>query len=621
YKVPAVFFVNSSCLDNRQLALENLIAYVFNQFGIAAIRTAAANNQAATETQVNSLADVFAHFLPRTSLAGRKAFRHALIEIAQIDDAQLAKQANLYLTSDQLRDLPSFNIEIGNHTFSHANCRTLSPSDFAEEIDKNKEALEAITGTHVRSFSVPYGSSADLTEKLATHLSDEGCEAIFLAEGRANQASGRKQIDRVSLQASSKPGFFSEIEILPRLRTLGNASAPAATPPPPSLASASNASRNSWHVEIDQATLAEWSVLLDHFSDANLYQTWSYGEIRWGSQNLSHIVLKRNREAVAIAQLRIVTKFNAGIAYLRWGPLCHRRGTDPDPEIAQHIARALHDEYVAKRGLLLQILPNAFAGTSRAALFESAFSKFTPQPATPTTSYRTMVVDLDPPLDQLRKNLDPKWRNKLTQAEKKDLKITAGTGLAEYRAFCQMYYEMRQRKNFDTTVDVEEFARIQQHLPANHRMITLLCEQNGSPVAGLVASALGDSAIYLLGATSHDGLNARGAYLLQWTLIQHLKASGIRWYDLGGINPDDNPGVYSFKQGLSGVDLHHLPMLTACDNLLSSALVTAGLTAKRITQALRRSTSTPSPRNENNQTTSPKTTTLEPGNATVSTMN
>jgi len=36
----------------------------------------------------------------------------------------------------------------------------------------------------------------------------------------------------------------------------------------------------------------------------------------------------------------------------------------------------------------------------------------------------------------------------------------------------------------------------------------------GEPVAGLVASAMGDTAIYLLGATSDKGLNSKGAYLL-----------------------------------------------------------------------------------------------------------
>ena len=82
-----------------------------------------------------------------------------------------------------------------------------------------------------------------------------------------------------------------------------------------------------WQVDVDRATPAEWSAMLDLFYDANLYQTWSYGAVRWGRKNLSHLVLKRNGEVLGMAQLRIIrpTRFNFGMAYLRWGPLCHRR--------------------------------------------------------------------------------------------------------------------------------------------------------------------------------------------------------------------------------------------------------------------------------------------------------
>ena len=87
-------------------------------------------------------------------------------------------------------------------------------------------------------------------------------------------------------------------------------------------------------------------------------------------------------------------------------------------------------------------------------------------------------------------------------------------------------------------------------------------------MAGLVASAMGDSAVYLLGATSDSGLNSKGAFLLQWTWIQWLKENGCESYDLGGIDPERNPGVYHFKSGLAGLD------------------VTAGLPAGRLQQCI-----------------------------------
>ena len=67
----------------------------------------------------------------------------------------------------------------------------LSAADFAGEIDRNKTVLEAISGTKVRSFSVPYGSSADLTTDLVAHLQRSGYEAVFLAESRANSPCTR----------------------------------------------------------------------------------------------------------------------------------------------------------------------------------------------------------------------------------------------------------------------------------------------------------------------------------------------------------------------------------------------------------------------------------------------
>jgi lipid II:glycine glycyltransferase (peptidoglycan interpeptide bridge formation enzyme) len=349
----------------------------------------------------------------------------------------------------------------------------------------------------------------------------------------------------------------------------------------------------AWQVEVDRVTSNEWSGMLDCFEDANIYQTWSYGAIRWGRKNLSHLVLKRGDEVVAVAQLRIVrpTKLNFGMAYLRWGPVFHRRGRELDAEVAAIMARALHEEYARKRRLFLQILPNAFGGTQRGAVFSSSFPGFTSQASTAANLHRTFVVDLSPPLDQLRKKLDAKWRNKLTQSEKKELKVTAGTEIDRYRIFCQMYHEMFKRKAFETTVDVEEFGRIQESLPEAHRMRILICEQAEVPVAGIVASAMGDSAIYLLGATSDDGLNAKGAYLLQWTMIQWLKENGYKYYDLGGIDPEGNAGVYSFKKGLSGTDVSQLTPLEACENVVSSTVVGASLVASRMARriaALRR---------------------------------
>jgi lipid II:glycine glycyltransferase (peptidoglycan interpeptide bridge formation enzyme) len=339
-----------------------------------------------------------------------------------------------------------------------------------------------------------------------------------------------------------------------------------------------------WQIAIDCTTASDWSQMLDLFDDANLYQTWAYGTVRWGEQKLSHLVLKREGEVRGLAQVRIIrpTRLKFGIAYLRWGPLVERRGMPLDPEVAQVMAQALSDEYIHRRKLFLRILPNAFAGSSRAAIMQSAFRGFTSEPRHVDNTYRTFVLDLAAEAAELRKRLDKKWRNLLASAEKKDLKVMAGNGVEEYRIFRDIYNQMRARKTFETTVDSEEFERIQQKLTESQRMRILICEDGGRPVAGLVASVMGNSAIYLLGATSDDGLKSRGSYLLQWTLIQWLKENGFRWYDLGGIDPEHNPGVYHFKKGMSGSDVSHVNPFGASESLMSSAIAGAGLAVRHV---------------------------------------
>ena len=324
--------------------------------------------------------------------------------------------------------------------------------------------------------------------------------------------------------------------------------------------------------------------MLDLFEDANIYQTQSFGVVRWGRKHLSHLVVKKDGEVLAMAQLRIVqpTSFRCGLAYLRWGPIWSRRGRQTDLDTAAWMASALNEEYVRKRGLLLRVLPNAFAGSERAALFQSAFGGFKSEPATLGPKYRTCIVDLAPPLEILRRRLDKKWRNALGRAERNELVVVGGDGIEEYRRFCEMYQEMLKRKRFATTVNIEQFGRIQEDLPKHHRMQTLICQKAGVPVAGIVCSAMGVSAIYLLGATSDSGLTANGAYLLQWTWIRWLKDNGYEWYDLGGIDPEQNPGVYHFKTGLSGVDSTHIDQFVASTSGLSSTIIPSSEAAYRI---------------------------------------
>jgi lipid II:glycine glycyltransferase (peptidoglycan interpeptide bridge formation enzyme) len=83
-------------------------------------------------------------------------------------------------------------------------------------------------------------------------------------------------------------------------------------------------------------------------------------------------------------------------------------------------------------------------------------------------------------------------------------------------------------------------------------MDILICTYEHEPIAGTVITQIGPTGLCLLAAADEKGRALGGAYQLQWRAIELLKAKGVRWYDLGGINPEQNPGCYRFKSGLGG---------------------------------------------------------------------
>jgi peptidoglycan/xylan/chitin deacetylase (PgdA/CDA1 family) len=223
YGVPAIFFVNAAFLDNRRLAPDNLVCYVANVRGMQAINGAVRTVRGHETAQLQSVTEVFSSFFPSITLTERETFLEALRNLAEIKECRLAEETTLYLTSKQLCSLASFDFEIGNHTYSHVHCRRLSQADFGQEIDNNKGELEALSGTKVRAFSQPYGSSKDLTPELARHLRDSGHEAVFLSESVANQRSADPFcLDRVNPRVQGDDTFFLDLEILPRLRAVRN---------------------------------------------------------------------------------------------------------------------------------------------------------------------------------------------------------------------------------------------------------------------------------------------------------------------------------------------------------------------------------------------------------------
>jgi hypothetical protein len=300
-----------------------------------------------------------------------------------------------------------------------------------------------------------------------------------------------------------------------------------------------------------------WQESAATFDDYNYRQVWEFGMAcaeRLGACS-EHVAIVSGEDLLGLADVRIrrVPVVGSGIAYINGGPLVRRDGAAQSDRLRMCVQTLLH-EYVERRGLVLRIQP-ALGEPSWNAAQNTVFDDLGFGPACSPAPYRTLVVAIDRPLGEVRRSLDQKWRNGLNRAERNGLTLRCGSEGLLFEEFCSLYRQLLDRKRFDVDLHADFYAAVQQNMDRNDRFMVSLADVAGHPVAGHVASILGDTCVYLLGASNDQGLTSKASYLLQWRTIEMAQERGCHFYDLGGIDPAGNPGVYHFKQGLKGMDV------------------------------------------------------------------
>ncbi len=338
--------------------------------------------------------------------------------------------------------------------------------------------------------------------------------------------------------------------------------------------------KNNISYKIKKYNSNDWGKILKQFDDASVYQTNAFTKYSIGGENSEHFVVTQDNNIISAAQVRLKTipTFNRGVAYLRWAPMWQVKNTNNPVSNFQIALELLYKEYVLKRKLVLRIISNHFLEEENnyTEIFNKlGFTKFQPED-------KTIIIDLTQDEETLRKNFRKKWRYSLKQAEKKELTIVKGNSQELFDEFVKIYKEMHSRKNFEETVSVDTFKKINDDLEDENKLQILICKYENDPLSAMVSTAMGNRGIYLLGGSTSQGLKMSSSYLLQWETMMWLKSIGIKWYDLGGVDAEANPGVYTFKTGMGGKEVTFIGGFEASKDLLSKKIVQLGELIKGI---------------------------------------
>jgi lipid II:glycine glycyltransferase (peptidoglycan interpeptide bridge formation enzyme) len=83
-------------------------------------------------------------------------------------------------------------------------------------------------------------------------------------------------------------------------------------------------------------------------------------------------------------------------------------------------------------------------------------------------------------------------------------------------------------------------------------------DANGQTLALRAAAIMGERAWDMLAAAGAAARKTYATYATFWSLAEECRRRGARTFDMGGIDPEANKGVYDFKKGTGAQPVHYL---------------------------------------------------------------
>lgn len=303
---------------------------------------------------------------------------------------------------------------------------------------------------------------------------------------------------------------------------------------------------------------ADWPGFAAGFRDLTYEQSlaWAAASAARLGAEVQVLGLERDGRPVAgaVARVKRVPGLGRGIAWIASGPVALAPDApDPSDEDMTAILAALRAELRDRQGHVLRLRPpvphRRAPGSWEAVAAAAGFA-----PSARARGYRTVLLDLRRDDAALMRGLDGKWRTELRAALRAGLAVDRGPAAEADRArrFRALYDRVREAKGFESDLEPEFFLGL---AGPDFRAEVLIATKDGVDVAGVTVGETGPVAVYLHGATDEAGRRLRAGYLLTWEALRAARDRGRAWYDLGGIDPEANPGVTRFKLRMGGEDL------------------------------------------------------------------
>jgi len=308
----------------------------------------------------------------------------------------------------------------------------------------------------------------------------------------------------------------------------------------------------------DTPTPAAWDAFVSAHARAHVLQLSAWADLKsaygWGAARVALRDATGTLQAGAQLLFKPLPARLGTLAYLPMG------GYVSDPVQWPQLWQAVRQTATDHGAAFLKWEPGIYLDTAPPDMAQWGFveSAQTIQPP------NTVLIDISADDDSILARMNQGTRRKIRKALKNNIVYRAGNA-DDVAAFSALMQTTGSRNDFGVH-EADYYKTLYALFVPRDYAALLLAEHEGDLLAAVMVFALGDTAWYIVGASSNEKRNLMASYGIQWQAIQWARARGCRWYDLWGVPDADEAtleaqfqqrsdglwGVYGFKRGWGG---------------------------------------------------------------------
>lgn len=172
----------------------------------------------------------------------------------------------------------------------------------------------------------------------------------------------------------------------------------------------------------------------------------------------------------------------------------------------------------------------------------------------------TNQLDITKSTEELLANMRKATRYEIKKAIKLEIKIKTSTNPKDIKAFYELQLQTAKRHGFVPFSLKFLETQFEVFTKSNHAILYSAYFENRL-LAQAIIIFYGDEAVYHYGASTKDGREYPGAYLIQWEAIIEAKKRGLTQYNFWGVTNDTYhrfANLSMFKRGFGGSDYEYI---------------------------------------------------------------